>query len=238
MHTWDPDRYLTYADERGRPFVELLARVDAADPATVVDLGCGPGNLTALLVERWPGARVVGLDSSAEMIEKARATTPAVDFQRGGPARLGDRRGPGRRPGLQRDAAVGARPPRPAAGPGRPGAPRRLVGLPGARQLRRAEPHDPRRARRAGAVRRAHHRAWRCRARTTRRSTCEALARPRLRGRRVGDDVPPRPRGRGPGVHLGLGHRRAADAPGAARRPPGPLRGGVQAAAAGGVPGS
>ncbi len=80
MHTWDPDRYLTYADERGRPFVELLARVGAADPATVVDLGCGPGNLTALLVERWPGARVVGLDSSAEMIEKARATTPAVDF--------------------------------------------------------------------------------------------------------------------------------------------------------------
>ena len=72
MHTWDPDRYLTYADERGRPFVELLARVDAADPATVVDLGCGPGNLTALLVERWPGARVVGLDSSPEMIEKGR----------------------------------------------------------------------------------------------------------------------------------------------------------------------
>jgi len=80
VHTWDPDRYLAYADERGRPFVELLARVDA-DPATVVDLGCGPGNLTALLVERWPGARVVGLDSSAEMIEKARATTPAVDFR-------------------------------------------------------------------------------------------------------------------------------------------------------------
>jgi trans-aconitate 2-methyltransferase len=81
VHTWDPDRYLTYADERGRPFVELLARVAAAEPATVVDLGCGPGNLTALLVERWPEARVVGLDSSAEMIEKARATTPAVDFQ-------------------------------------------------------------------------------------------------------------------------------------------------------------
>ena len=81
MHTWDPERYLTYADERGRPFVELLARVDATDPATVVDLGCGPGNLTALLVERWPAARVVGLDSSAEMIDKARATTPAVDFR-------------------------------------------------------------------------------------------------------------------------------------------------------------
>jgi trans-aconitate 2-methyltransferase len=81
VHTWDPDRYLTYADERGRPFVELLARVDTVDPDAVVDLGCGPGNLTALLVERWPGARVVGLDSSAEMIEQARATTPAVDFR-------------------------------------------------------------------------------------------------------------------------------------------------------------
>jgi trans-aconitate 2-methyltransferase len=83
MHTWDPDRYLAYADERGRPFVELLARVAADAPATVVDLGCGPGNLTALLVERWPQARVLGLDSSADMIEKARATTPAVDFDVG-----------------------------------------------------------------------------------------------------------------------------------------------------------
>ena len=81
MHSWDPDRYLTYADERGRPFVELLARVAAERPESVVDLGCGPGNLTALLVERWPEARVVGLDSSAEMIEKAAATTPAVEFR-------------------------------------------------------------------------------------------------------------------------------------------------------------
>ncbi len=56
-HTWDPDRYLTYADERGRPFVELLARIAAERPAAVVDLGCGPGNLTRLLAERWPEAR-------------------------------------------------------------------------------------------------------------------------------------------------------------------------------------
>jgi len=83
MHTWDPERYLTYADERGRPFVELLARVAADAPATIVDLGCGPGNLTAMLVERWPDAQVVGLDSSPEMIEKATNTTPAVEFQVG-----------------------------------------------------------------------------------------------------------------------------------------------------------
>ncbi len=83
MHTWDPDRYLTYADERGRPFVELISRIGAVEPETVVDLGCGPGNLTAMLVERWPSARVRGLDSSAEMIDKARATTPAVEFEVG-----------------------------------------------------------------------------------------------------------------------------------------------------------
>ncbi len=81
MHTWDPERYLTYADERGRPFAELVARIGATSPSTVVDLGCGPGNLTALLAQRWPGAEVVGLDSSVEMVEKARATTPAVQFR-------------------------------------------------------------------------------------------------------------------------------------------------------------
>jgi trans-aconitate 2-methyltransferase len=72
-HTWDPDRYLEYADERGRPFVDLLARVHAETPRVVVDLGCGPGNLTALLADRWPGADVTGVDSSPEMIESARA---------------------------------------------------------------------------------------------------------------------------------------------------------------------
>jgi len=71
MHAWDPDRYLTYAGERGRPFVEMLARVRAEDPRTVVDLGCGPGNLTRLLAERWPDAQVTGVDASAEMVAKA-----------------------------------------------------------------------------------------------------------------------------------------------------------------------
>ena len=79
-HTWDPDRYLTFADERGRPFVELVARIGAAAPRTVVDLGCGPGNLTALLADRWPDASVVGLDSSPEMIEKARSVDERISF--------------------------------------------------------------------------------------------------------------------------------------------------------------
>ena len=80
-HTWDPERYLTYADERGRPFVELVARVGAQAPATVVDLGCGPGNLTTLLRDRWPEADILGLDSSPEMIEKARGVEPSITFE-------------------------------------------------------------------------------------------------------------------------------------------------------------
>ena len=82
-HTWDPDRYLTYADERGRPFVDLVTRIGAAAPRQVVDLGCGPGNLTALLAERWPDATVTGVDSSPEMVAKARATVPSVRFEVG-----------------------------------------------------------------------------------------------------------------------------------------------------------
>ncbi|WP_141014504.1 methyltransferase domain-containing protein [Nocardioides sambongensis] len=81
---WDPQRYLTYADERGRPFVDLIARIDA-DPAegvaSVVDLGCGPGNLTALLARRWPRAGVTGVDSSPEMIARARSEVPGLDFR-------------------------------------------------------------------------------------------------------------------------------------------------------------
>lgn len=69
---WDPDRYLRYADERARPFLDLMSRVDHPSPALVVDLGCGPGNLTALLARRWPGAQVIGVDSSTSMIAAAR----------------------------------------------------------------------------------------------------------------------------------------------------------------------
>ncbi|MEV0399703.1 trans-aconitate 2-methyltransferase [Actinoallomurus sp. NPDC050550] len=69
---WNPERYRTYAAERARPFSELLARVDVDDPRHVVDLGCGPGERTADLAARWPGARVEGVDSSARMIAEAR----------------------------------------------------------------------------------------------------------------------------------------------------------------------
>jgi trans-aconitate 2-methyltransferase len=82
MHSWDPERYLTYADERGRPFLDLISRIDAVEPRRVVDLGCGPGNLTAILAKRWPDAEVEGLDSSREMIEKANAqNVPGLRFE-------------------------------------------------------------------------------------------------------------------------------------------------------------
>ena len=82
VHSWDPDRYLTFADERGRPFLELLARIDADAPQRVVDLGCGTGNLTVLLARRWPEAQVVGIDSSREMVAAA-PTGEGVEFSVG-----------------------------------------------------------------------------------------------------------------------------------------------------------
>jgi trans-aconitate 2-methyltransferase len=70
---WDPAAYLCFADERARPFGELMARVRAGDPRVVVDLGCGEGALTASLAGRWPGARITGVDSSPEMLAAAAA---------------------------------------------------------------------------------------------------------------------------------------------------------------------
>jgi trans-aconitate 2-methyltransferase len=82
MATWDPTRYLRFADERSRPFVELLGRVDAGDPRRIVDLGCGPGHLTPILRARWPDAAIEGVDSSPDMIAKAVAdnTDPDVSY--------------------------------------------------------------------------------------------------------------------------------------------------------------
>jgi trans-aconitate 2-methyltransferase len=71
---WDPDVYMTFANERTRPAMELLARVPLAAPARAIDLGCGPGNSTALLAARWPHARIEGLESSPEMLAKARSS--------------------------------------------------------------------------------------------------------------------------------------------------------------------
>ncbi|GAA4682799.1 methyltransferase domain-containing protein [Frondihabitans cladoniiphilus] len=69
---WNPSRYGQYAGERAQPFLDLTARIPTLSPRRVVDLGCGPGNMTRLLADRWPDAEVVGIDSSPDMLEAAR----------------------------------------------------------------------------------------------------------------------------------------------------------------------
>ncbi len=70
---WDPAKYLDYADLRARPFHDLISRIGASAPRRVVDLGCGPGNLTESLRDRWPAAALECGDSSPEMVAAARA---------------------------------------------------------------------------------------------------------------------------------------------------------------------
>jgi trans-aconitate 2-methyltransferase len=77
---WQPERYLAFDDHRTRPAADLLARVPLAAPERVVDLGCGPGNSTALLTERWPEATVVGVDSAPTMLASARERGIAADW--------------------------------------------------------------------------------------------------------------------------------------------------------------
>ena len=77
---WDPTTYLSYAEERSRPFFDLLGQVGAESPRAVVDLGCGPGTLTSGLTARWPDATITGLDSSPEMVARARALKTPVTF--------------------------------------------------------------------------------------------------------------------------------------------------------------
>lgn len=82
---WDPATYLRFGGERARPFADLLDRVPVREPRRVVDLGCGTGALTASLARRWPAARVLGVDSSAEMLAAAaeHAEPGRVEFMRG-----------------------------------------------------------------------------------------------------------------------------------------------------------
>jgi trans-aconitate 2-methyltransferase len=80
MSDWDADLYRRFEAERTRPAIELLARVTTPLPRRIVDLGCGPGNSTELLVARWPSAEIVGVDSSPAMIEAARARLPRLRF--------------------------------------------------------------------------------------------------------------------------------------------------------------
>ena len=79
---WDPQQYLAFAAPRLQPAIDLLARIPLGQPGTVVDLGCGPGNVTPLLRQRWPDAQILGLDNSDEMLSRARESVPDATFVR------------------------------------------------------------------------------------------------------------------------------------------------------------
>lgn len=84
MTTWDPQLYLRFGEERARPFHDLVGRIAVDSPRTVVDLGCGPGNMTSVLARRYPRAHVHGIDSSPAMIEAAqRHAGPQLTFDVG-----------------------------------------------------------------------------------------------------------------------------------------------------------
>ncbi len=80
MTTWNPNHYLQFADERTRPAVDLVSRIQLPNPRTLVDLGCGPGNSTQVLRQRWPQAHLLGIDKSPEMIAAARSKYPDQEW--------------------------------------------------------------------------------------------------------------------------------------------------------------
>ena len=103
MPSWDSALYLKFERERTQPSVDLAARVEITAPARVIDLGCGPGNSTAVVARRWPGAAIAGLDSSAAMLARAHEQFPqwrwiegdiAAWARTGGAARTTDPAGP------------------------------------------------------------------------------------------------------------------------------------------------
>ncbi|MCA9016219.1 MAG: trans-aconitate 2-methyltransferase [Planctomycetaceae bacterium] len=80
MPVWDADQYLKFQRERTQPAVDLAARVQLESPGRIVDVGCGPGNSTAVLVSRFPEAELSGLDSSLDMLKTARASNAKVNW--------------------------------------------------------------------------------------------------------------------------------------------------------------
>ncbi len=78
---WDPVEYLRFEAERTRPSRDLVARIEVEAPKDIIDIGCGPGNSAKVLLERWPGASILGIDSSPAMIERARKERPEGSWE-------------------------------------------------------------------------------------------------------------------------------------------------------------
>jgi trans-aconitate 2-methyltransferase len=77
---WDPKQYLKFCDHRLRPAIELLDRIPIESPKVIFDLGCGPGNVTRIIADRWKSAKVYGLDSSRDMLQKARLEPAEIQW--------------------------------------------------------------------------------------------------------------------------------------------------------------
>ena len=81
MSEWSSEQYLKFKNQRTQPAIDLAQRIADKNPRTVLDIGCGPGNSTAVLKSTFPAARIVGIDSSPEMIEKAKASCTDIEFK-------------------------------------------------------------------------------------------------------------------------------------------------------------
>lgn len=80
VNDWNPDLYLQFRSERTQPSIDLINRIHNIEPKSIIDIGCGPGNSTQMLVNRWPEAKITGLDSSAAMIAKAKQDYPNQEW--------------------------------------------------------------------------------------------------------------------------------------------------------------
>ena len=80
MHNWDPLQYLSFENERLRPALDLLTHLPIENPKIIYDLGCGPGNITKILKIKWPLAKVIGIDSSVEMLNKAKNLSKKISW--------------------------------------------------------------------------------------------------------------------------------------------------------------
>lgn len=78
---WNPELYLKYGKERIQPTIDLVSRIQFENPASIIDIGCGPGNSTQILVQRWPQAEITGVDNSPAMIEKAKNDFPQQEWK-------------------------------------------------------------------------------------------------------------------------------------------------------------
>lgn len=78
---WNPDLYLKFGKERTQPSVDLVSKIELINPSNIIDIGCGPGNSTQILYQRWPNSKILGIDNSEAMIKKAKQDYPSQEWE-------------------------------------------------------------------------------------------------------------------------------------------------------------